>query len=331
MDATTSDRKARQLMFGVSSTAAAIPLALGAAASFAVANVAQMRAARRVRAPAGVHPKLLLRLFGDPAWLGGLAASVVGYLLQATALFIAPVLLVQPLIVTELLFALPLAAALAGVRLHRREWAGVGLVAAGITAFVAGGHPSGEGTHVANTTWVAIIASTAVVVAVLVVVAESLHHQPMARASALAAASSVCFGLLSMLTKVVGHQFQHDGIGALLLAQPWLLALAALTGLLLQQTAFRIAPLSVSLPVIDVGEPLVASLFAAFAFGETIGLGVGTAIGVAVSAGAAALGMLLLDTSPVVRAAQADIRETTEPDGTAPLGAPVGQQQGSPS
>jgi drug/metabolite transporter (DMT)-like permease len=290
-----------------SSVAVAVPLALGAAACFAVANVIQMRAARRVTAPDGVNVRLLLRLVRDRQWLTGLGASVVGYLLQAIALFLAPVLLVQPLIVTELLFALPLAAALAQVRLHRREWSGVVLIAAGVTAFVVVGHPSGERTHLSMGIWLVVTASVAVLVAVLVMAAESRARGPMMRASALAVAASVCFGFLSVLTKVVGHEFDSSGLRALGMAGPWLLAITALTGLLLQQTAFRIAPLSVSLPLIDIGEPLFASLLAAFAFGETIAIGVGAAVGVALSGVTMVVGIALLDTSPRVRAAQADL------------------------
>lgn len=293
-------------------------LAVGAAASFALANVAQMRAARRAEAPDGVSPRLLVRLVRDRGWLGGLAASVLGYGCQAVALFLAPILLVQPLIVTELLFALPLAARLAGVQLHRREWTGAALVAGGITAFVVVGEPGGESTHTAGTTWVVIIASAAAFIATLVVLAESRRHRPMARASLLAVAASTCFGLMSVLTKVVGHQFGDHHVGALVRAQPWLLMIVAITGLLLSQTAFRIAPLSVSLPIIDVGEPLIASLIAVLAFGETIGLGVGTAIGVALSGAAVVSGIGLLDTSPVVKAAQANIHLTTESRTTAP-------------
>jgi drug/metabolite transporter (DMT)-like permease len=110
--------------------------------------------------------------------------------------------------------------------------------------------------------------------------------------------------LLSVLTKVVGHEFDDRGIAALASVQPWLLAIAAITGLLLTQTAFRIAPLSVSLPLIDIGEPLVASLLAALAFDERIGLGGGVAAGVGLAGTAMVIGVVLLDTSPVVRAAQ---------------------------
>jgi hypothetical protein len=55
--------------------------------------------------------RLLVRLGAEPLWLAGLGASIVGFGLEATALAVAPVVLVQPLIVGELLFALPLAAA----------------------------------------------------------------------------------------------------------------------------------------------------------------------------------------------------------------------------
>jgi hypothetical protein len=148
-----------------------------------------------------------------------------------------------------------------------------------------------------------------IIVAALVVFSETLHSRPMARASGLALSASICFGLLSVLTKVVGHQFQHDELGALLHLQPYLMAIAALTGLLLAQTAFRIAPLSVSLPLIDIGEPLVASLLAVVALKENLDLGTGTAAGVAISAAAVAAGVALLDSSPLVRASQADVTE----------------------
>jgi hypothetical protein len=133
----------------------------------------------------------------------------------------------------------------------------------------------------------------------------------MLRASGLALAASGCFGMLSVLTKVVGHQFQHDKVATLVHLQPYLLAVFAISGLLLAQTAFRVAPLSVSLPLIDVGEPLIASLLAVFALHEKLDLGSGTAVGVAISATAITLGVGLLDTSPLVRAAQDDVTAST--------------------
>lgn len=282
---------------------------MGAAAAFAVANVEQMRAARRAEAPEGVSTTLLIRLVRDRQWLIGFGASVAGYLLQAVSLYLAPVVLVQPLIVTELLFALPLAAALAGRRLGLREWIGALIVAGGITSFLVVGNPTGDSTQMSVAMTLGISVCVAVVVAVLVVFSETIHERPMLRASALALAASICFGMLSVMTKVVGHEFQHDELGALLHVQPYLMAVAALTGLLLAQTAFRIAPLSVSLPLIDIGEPLIASLLAVIGLKEHLDLGTGTATGVALSAAAVAVGVALLDSSPLVRESQAQVTE----------------------
>jgi drug/metabolite transporter (DMT)-like permease len=288
---------------------AVVPLAVGAAASFALANVAQMRAARRADAPSQLSPTLLIRLIGDPLWLLGLVASIAGFGMQAVALFLAPVVFVQPLIVTELLFALPLAAALGGARLHRREWAGAVLVAAGISLFVGVGQPRGEGSTATTFDWVITSVSVLAALIVTIGIAEARPHRPTLRASALAAAASICFGYMSVLTRVVGHQFADHGIRALGYAQPWMLAVVAIGGLMLSQTAFRIAPLSVSLPIIDIGEPAVASMLGVLILGESVQLTAGTMLGVVVSGVAIVTGVGLLDTSPMVREAQLTISQ----------------------
>jgi drug/metabolite transporter (DMT)-like permease len=297
----------------------AVPCALGAAIAFGVANVEQMRAARRTEAPAEVSATLLVRLFRDRRWQIGFATSVGGYGLQAVALYLAPVVLVQPLIVTELLFALPLAAWWAGARLGTREWIGAVLVAGGITAFLLFGNPSGDSSHITTTATFLTGISVGGAVIALVAAAESFASRPMLRASLLALAASACFGMLSMMTKVVGRQFQHDKLLALTHSQPYLMAVFAITGLLLAQTAWRIAPLTVSLPLIDIGEPAVASLLAVLALHEHLDLGSGQAIGVAVSATAVTLGVGLLDTSEMVQESQRKVTEavaevTTHPE-----------------
>jgi hypothetical protein len=60
----------------------AVPPSIGAAASFAVANVAQMCAARHPATTRTLDPRLLVRLGAEPLWLAGLAASIVGFALE---------------------------------------------------------------------------------------------------------------------------------------------------------------------------------------------------------------------------------------------------------
>jgi drug/metabolite transporter (DMT)-like permease len=293
-------------------TAAAMAAALGAAAAFAVSNVAEMRAARRTPVRRRIDPGLLARLTQDREWVAGFGMSFVGYALQATALGLAPVVLVQPLIVTEMLFALPLAAHLAGFRLGAREWFGAALVAAGLAAFLLVARPSGQSTTASLGTWVEVIGSVAGAVVLLSALAGRRAKSSMLRASLLSVAAGTCFGLMSILTKSLLHLFATSGVLALLHPQPWLLAVTAIVGLLLAQTAFRTAPLSVCLPLIDLGEPLVASLIAVFAFGERLGRGTAILAGVVAATAVVAAGVALLDTAPAVRAAQRRIERTVQ-------------------
>lgn len=65
-----------------------------------------------------------------------------GYLVQAAALGFRSLLLVQPLLVTALLFALPLGAAWAGRTLTRTDWVGAALLAVSLAVFVVSGNPT---------------------------------------------------------------------------------------------------------------------------------------------------------------------------------------------
>jgi len=59
----------------------------------------------------------IVQLIRNPRWLAALFGNMVGYALQAAALAVGSVLIVQPILVLSLLFALPLSAHLAHQRL----------------------------------------------------------------------------------------------------------------------------------------------------------------------------------------------------------------------
>src|SRR3954447_6312612 len=100
-------------------SALAVALALAAAALFAVAAAAQQCSAAAV--PDDRSSQLVLTLVRRPLWWVGTLADVGGYVAQAAALGLGSLLLVQPLLVTGLLFALPLGARWAGRSLGRAE------------------------------------------------------------------------------------------------------------------------------------------------------------------------------------------------------------------
>lgn len=102
-----------------------VGLALADSVMFAVAAAVEQRGAlRAVAAPHHRHVPALLAALHASLWWAGAAADAAGFALHATALHSGSLGLVQPLMVTVLLFTLPLAAAGTPVRVSLRDWVG---------------------------------------------------------------------------------------------------------------------------------------------------------------------------------------------------------------
>ena len=119
-------------------TGLAIAVALVAALLFAVAFVMQQRAASEVPDDESLGLGLITRLVRRPIWLIGTAADTLGYVAQAVALGLASLVLVQPLLATSPLFALPLGAWWAKRRLRRSDAAWAVALTVGLAVLVAG-------------------------------------------------------------------------------------------------------------------------------------------------------------------------------------------------
>lgn len=102
--------------------ALAVALALSGALAFAVATVAQQRAAARSSDLEARGRGFVVQLLRRPQWWAGTMGNGAGYVLQALALGFGSLLVVQPIMVTSLLFALPLGASLAHRRLTGSVW-----------------------------------------------------------------------------------------------------------------------------------------------------------------------------------------------------------------
>ena len=101
----------------------AVLLALAGSACYAVAAVTQQRAAAQLAAGRAFDPGVLVRLGRRPAWLAGLAAVIAGFALQAAALGLGRLVVIEPVLASGLLFALALAAWRDRRPLRRAEWA----------------------------------------------------------------------------------------------------------------------------------------------------------------------------------------------------------------
>ncbi len=248
-------------------TGLAAALALLAALFLAIASAAQQRAASRVSDDRSEGLALIKVLVRRPLWWGGTLCDVGGFLAQAAALGFGSLLLVQPLLVTTLLMALPLSARWAGRRLRRSDWVWAVLLATALAVFVATGEPTAGLDRAGAARWVPAGIVLAVLLAGCLLVAGVRRRH---RAVALAAATALLYGLLAALTKAVVSLLPGGPLAVLTSWETYALVAAAVIGTVLQQSAFQAGGLAASLPTITVGEPVVAVAIGAVVLDEQL-------------------------------------------------------------
>jgi drug/metabolite transporter (DMT)-like permease len=252
---------------------AAVLLALGAALAYAAASVLQQREAQRDTGPDGHGTvdggvRLVLRLARRPVWLAGLAADGLGYGLQALALGVGELLVVQPVITSGILFALPLSAWWAGRRLGRADFAWACVLAIGLTVFVLLAGTDGGRDFASTRAWLACGAiATPVLIACIVVASRSVGTR---RAVLFAFTAGAVFGLTAALTKSTVVLLDHHGFGALEHWEPYALVVLGASGFVVNQRAFQAGSLTASLPTLTVVEPVVAAIVGVTMLHETV-------------------------------------------------------------
>jgi drug/metabolite transporter (DMT)-like permease len=257
-------------------TAIAVLAALAAAASFGVAAALQHRQARLTPQVGGV--RLLARLAARPLWLAGIALAAAAYGLQALALAFGPLALVAPIVATDLLFALPVAARWSRP-LCAREWLGCVLAAGGVAAFLAAAPPSSGRSDAPTRDWLLAFAVVGLVCALALAmgrlatgpVRAAVTATGPVRAAVTATAAGAVFGLTAAVTLSLTRLLRAAGPGAALAHwQPWALLVLGTAGLLLSASAFQAGDLAASLPVMDTVEPVSGVLLGTLLFGERL-------------------------------------------------------------
>jgi len=250
-----------------------VVLALGAALLFGAGVAIQQDEARAVPDGGSMRPGLLIGLARRPRWLAGLAADFGGWGLQAWALAVGSLIVVQPLIAINLVFALALAAVLAGQPLARREWLAVVATVAGLIVFLTVGHPTTDSSGSASMRdWIVML--TVVGGAVVVLSLVGMTRGRTQRAALLGAAAGGCEAIMAVLSKSFADRIGNEGVaGAFTSWEPYAVAVAGIVTMMVVQSSYQVGRPTVSLPVNTVTEPVLASAIGILLFGEHLHLG----------------------------------------------------------
>jgi drug/metabolite transporter (DMT)-like permease len=285
-----------------------ILVSLAAALAFAVAVVLQQHVAFAQPAEHHLRPSLVLRLVRRPLWLAGIAASLVGTVLQLIALWKGSLVTVQPLLVCGLLFALPINA----IWIHRRrpgtrELLAASIVCVGLVVLLIATDPRrGSGTGTAEG-WAVALGLLTVAVAALVG-CSLVARKATWRAGLLAAAGGLINGLSAAFTKGVARGMEsswHRGLVALIthtLSNWELYAFGAtlLLGVLVIQSAFLSGPIRWSLPALTAANPIASVLLGTTLLGEHIRSGPLPIAGTIAGLGLVVAGIMALSSSNLI-------------------------------
>jgi hypothetical protein len=236
----------------------ALVAALGSAAAFGGGSALQHEQTGEVAQRRALDPRLITSLLSRPLWLLGIAADVVGVVLQATALRYGPVVLVQPMLIAALPIGVVLSAALRRSRVRAREARGLLLCSLGLVLLTPVsatddlGHPGGARAWV----WAGAVL-TLVVGGLLVLARLRARLAPLA----VGVAAGATAGTSAVLLAICAGSFQS--LGRLLTTPaPYALVIVGATAMLLTQGSFQTGTLAAPLAALTVTEPIVAVVLA---------------------------------------------------------------------
>jgi drug/metabolite transporter (DMT)-like permease len=236
----------------------AATLALVAAFLFALAAALQQKGALNLPTISLAQPMSLVRLVGETTWLLGTLALFTGYLSQAGALDRGRLSVIQPLLVTTVVFALPLGYFLTKQHVGRREVVGAVVIIIGLGLFVYFGDPAGGNENASNLQWATAIGLLSVL-SVLLLVFGNRGGLSM-KAAVYGTVAGILFGLSSALTKPT-LDFLHESVGTMLSHwQCYALAVAGVLGFVLQQVSLGTGRLAPSVATVSVANPIVGIL-----------------------------------------------------------------------
>ncbi|HET9732875.1 MAG TPA: DMT family transporter [Acidimicrobiales bacterium] len=281
-----------------------VALALAAALAYAAGAVLQQHQAARAPSEQVMRVRLLVYLAARPLWLLGIGADVAGYALQFVALGHGSLVLVQPLLVCGLLFALPLSAMVNHRRsLTRAEWSGAAAVVAGLALFLVVAAPGEGATDASGMAWV--IVSTATLGPAAVCAALASGRTGSARSLLLAVAAGLVYGAAAAYTRPVAAVVTAGGgLGHMLVSvvtawQAYAVVATGVAGLLLAQSAFQSGPLVWSLPALTVLDPLASVAIGATALHEGMAHSPAAMVAEVVGMGVLCWGVTVLSRSPL--------------------------------
>lgn len=216
-----------------------------------------------------------LTLMKRPRWWIGGVIGFTGACLHAVALSLAPLVVVQPVSVTTLVFAVPFAALLHGRRPRRAEIAGSIAVAAGLLGLMLLVPAHSTTPVLSDASALGLIGGIGLVVAVTFLAARWVRGPVKALLMAVGAGSVTA--TVSTFVRVVGGGL-HGDPGRLLHWFTLVIPVLLVCAVVLLQKSYAVGYFGIAYAGVQVVDPITSVAAGAVLLGEPLPTGAGNAI-----------------------------------------------------
>ena len=243
-------------------------LSLAAALSNALTSLLQRMGVEDAPEDSTLKLSLLTHALRRGVWLLGFAFMVGSFVMQAVALHLGNLSVVQPILTTELLFLVLLLATWFRFHIGLREWLGCVAAAGGLAGFLIFANPGGGNEDPTNLEW-AIAGSVCGAVVVICVMA-ALRGPRWWRAAMFGAAGAIGFAFTAALVKRVGDYVASDWPSMFSHWQTYALAVTGVASVFLTQNAFHAGPIAASQTALVLVDPLASMAIGIGLFGDNL-------------------------------------------------------------
>lgn len=277
----------------------AVPLAVFAALCNALTTIFQRLGVQTAGESRSRGLKLMLHVLHRPIWYVGFVAMLGSFLFQACALGFGSLSLVQPLMVTELVFLVVILRVWFGAPLGWREALGTVMTVAGLAGFLAMSNTGGGTSLPGLDGWVFMIAAAGGAIAICVACTRVYSSRPV-RSALFGAAAAIAFALSAAFIKATTIMFSGGFWQIFGHWQPYGIIVAGLAGLVFTQDAFHAGPITASQATLTIVDPIASVVIGVGLFGDDLRGGIGTLAFDAAALLVMCAGLLVLIHSPLI-------------------------------
>lgn len=276
--------------------AATVGFSLFSALLNAIAAILQRRATGQVEPRYLFHHRMLSAVIRNRLWLTGIALQVAGFFAQAAALHGGSLMVVAPLLTTDLVFLVALLHFGLGFHMGAREWGAVLLLSIGLGGLLAATNPHGGSPAISFGHWL-----WSFVIITVLIVAGALSMRRVrsipVRAILGGATAGLHFAFTAVLTKLVLAQLQNGVWHEFVSWQLYGLIIVGVSSALSMQSMYGSGPLTITQPALEIVEAGAGIAFGLLLFGDHVNHSSGALAAAAVSGFVLFVGIILLASS----------------------------------